>query len=1107
MIVTSLLVIGPGAASAESVPFSFPTSYHQPAVPANVGVKGSAGLPVPVSSIGPRVTNGAIAFSWPATQPASTTLSGTVYNGTTSATANDVAIAAYNATTAAWASAQTGSAGTYSLTLPRGNWEIYVNGTTSYIGVLRRIDPTASSFTLNLVRLPFSDQSSAVSNLPAGTQSTQTTVIGPYGPQPEIEVQLVNESPTPHTILANTWTGTYGTANFTALSASYTYGIQIDGYSMNLSSDASRYWYTNQSFTLAAISSNPSTTVYLAGYNSVLTAGTQQGGLSGYSTPTTGSFAFTLAATTEPVWINGTVQIISGAAGLSATGIPSLAYTVSDNGGTGLHNRHIYFEDDTFFLNGTWGYFGYVDSSGNPSSGYIPSSWTFINDLFVVETPAYSPFVGAGQYTNLTMQNCEIIGATTNGPASYAPEPAVNNAWINSTYVKSLVSPNGGQLLAQAVFYSQNSTFAGNQIITSASIAGALYANGMGNWRYFHGFSAIGGAVFKSDNISSSDFTLGGVVTMSNTSAANSVIILGTDLSGQFGWANDSRFRYDNFSADSSFNTWGGAVIQAGLVLGATSHTDVNDTMYYLSELTTGTVDGYVSSQYLWRDTNNTWNDDYFHDGLHAGGIFFVSDYSIVENSTIWGNYSYSTLISLDYTSFPGCSSDQHFEHSIYSHDAFVGCVGNELQVADPYVLLTNDSFTSEDYPSQMLSFMSPLGHDSMYDCSMTDLTLNLTWDEMALGPGHGGSGGVVYIYAPGPFNGGNLTISHTYFGPLPNAPPYEHSATGYPDTTLEAFAQYVDVFDNAKWGGNITSNYFSAAFAWSNQTATGVSDGTWNFEAFPLYLGSEGHKQVAGYNITGNTFPGAYTPGTALFFGVLYAGTSWGATAIGDNTLGYLVPGSYFAIATDNLGGLSVAQSIGTAGGISSFVGYLTGTFNGYAFSVWGSTQWSLWYGTPFAYPGESPLLVTPNGYYMGTGENFTWNGYNYSASVEPTSIEIGVNSTRAPRLTVAFSGLNVGEAYALEEYNSSSGALINGPANHYVYPTSQGWVNTTYDPATMPTDPTVFVLDPTNSLGAIAGGTGSFVLLLATAGGVILLGTAFGAYLMATNRREDGP
>ena len=153
------------------------------------------------------------------------------------------------------------------------------------------------------------------------------------------------------------------------------------------------------------------------------------------------------------------------------------------------------------------------------------------------------------------------------------------------------------------------------------------------------------------------------------------------------------------------------------------------------------------------------------------------------------------------------------------------------------------------------------------------------------------------------------------------------------------------------------------------------------------------------------------------------------------------------------------------------------------------------------------SPVVSYQNGLVAGGQPNFLWSGFNYSEKVEPLSVQLGVNSTRAPPITVAFGGLSAGEPYTIAEYNSSSGVEINGPQNNYVYPSSDGWINVTYNPATMPTDPTDFVLDAANSIGAIAGGSGSFVLILATAGGVIMLGTAFGAYLVATNRREDGP
>ena len=152
------------------------------------------------------------------------------------------------------------------------------------------------------------------------------------------------------------------------------------------------------------------------------------------------------------------------------------------------------------------------------------------------------------------------------------------------------------------------------------------------------------------------------------------------------------------------------------------------------------------------------------------------------------------------------------------------------------------------------------------------------------------------------------------------------------------------------------------------------------------------------------------------------------------------------------------------------------------------------------------TPVVGYQVGLSAGPEPPFKWDGFNYSEQVGAFQIELGANSSNAPSITASFGGLNVGESYAYTIYNATSGTPVSGPQNNYVYPTIAGYVNLTYNPATMP-GLVVFVLDPSNSIGAIAGGEGSFVLLLAAAGGVILLGTAFGAYLVATNRREDGP
>jgi hypothetical protein len=87
------------------------------------------------------------------------------------------------------------------------------------------------------------------------------------------------------------------------------------------------------------------------------------------------------------------------------------------------------------------------------------------------------------------------------------------------------------------------------------------------------------------------------------------------------------------------------------------------------------------------------------------------------------------------------------------------------------------------------------------------------------------------------------------------------------------------------------------------------------------------------------------------------------------------------------------------------------------------------------------------------GPQPNFEWKGYNYSESVEPTYIQVGVNSSKAPSIGLQFQGI-AGALYDIEIFNN--GSLIS---SYQESATSLGVLNATYNPATMPLDPIFYV------------------------------------------------
>ena len=99
------------------------------------------------------------------------------------------------------------------------------------------------------------------------------------------------------------------------------------------------------------------------------------------------------------------------------------------------------------------------------------------------------------------------------------------------------------------------------------------------------------------------------------------------------------------------------------------------------------------------------------------------------------------------------------------------------------------------------------------------------------------------------------------------------------------------------------------------------------------------------------------------------------------------------------------------------------------------------------------TPTISYSNGLVGGHQPNFIWKGYNYSESVEPTYIQVGVNSSKAPSIGLQFQGI-AGALYDIEMFNN--GSLIS---SYQESATSSGVLNATYNPATMPLDPIFYV------------------------------------------------
>ena len=258
-------------------------------------------------------------------------------------------------------------------------------------------------------------------------------------------------------------------------------------------------------------------------------------------------------------------------------------------------------------------------------------------------------------------------------------------------------------------------------------------------------------------------------------------------------------------------------------------------------------------------------------------------------------------------------------------------------------------------------------------------------------------------------------TISNNIFDPV------EHLANS--SLVNAAIPSSTDIITYTAKEVNITGNYFldsnnvtKPIFIASNYNGTEHVPFTTNINGNHIYMG-----RFPGYpdQILSTSTSGNYT----------YLSYVIPRPGISPPTVNYEGTGTY----------MYLSSSIDTpAGGIPG-----TSNFTPYVF-------------TPDVIDNGNSLMISyANGYAGGPQPNFTWKGYNYSESVEPTYIQVGVNSSKAPNVTLQYNNLYKKTLYIAYIY--TNGVIYKDWAFNS---NSSSTYNVTYDPATMPLDPTIVVI-----------------------------------------------
>ena len=1104
MLTTTLAIWGSGTASAQAPPLQFPYSYGIPAPPSGVGAQGPVGLTVPISSVGATGTAGAVGPIGPPTgqygnggtmQAPAATLTLTVYNGTAAShTASaDQSVTLVNATTGDSQAATTSASGAATFSTTAGYYLLTITASSpaSYVNYTGVIYVSAPATALTRYLLPSTDSTITVGNGPSSAlQSVYVTIATPvsnwygYPRATQIAVNLLNQS-SGDALLGTGSTLANGTVVFAHVDNAFDYQVTIIGY--NNSFDNVYYGYQNSTQSLGSPGGHLYAWLFTI-YGVSSTTGTVTGTAIGAP--------WNLGADTS---VAGGTTYLYGPFGGSTE-----SYTLTLSGGT-----TVWFD-------------GY---DSNPH--VCPGSITIQNET-IINIATGATLLACSNAAVVKITDSTIFGSFIDDASVRVGEIGFISpyGWVNDSYLVGETNAQWPGSTSHVTLSIDNSDITRFGYRFEQDIRGVL-----GMWQpgpacscTFSNVSALEvGAEFAHDTFSSGAFRF---------------------------YQNDTNLSYDSFVNDTiQFYSYGDG----------TAGSSYGDTIWETTSVNTTWLDGPVNSPYI-----NPARGTY---GLVAKrSTFTISEPSGLNYDTqlfgpgspplfstkysvgVLGDYygdafgvggTGGTNLSFDVIQYalpnmaqelgglPGASLYQDYINANISDAQLVQWLHPETDASAP----SQGFIDTPELPITNGTTVRSCDVVGEFDFMPQNNTLiasdAFSWNNWA----------PVSIDNNGIWVGNNNTISNDTFGTyLQNRSQFVRTGiinadgsinaiglmtpgsdgvvgmTGAGYSSYSRYSLYHDTFDTIVTGQNATSEIgpYISTVDWclfDNRLPSGPTS-TWaDPQSFDLALAASSKSSSTVehdwfLNLSNQTaaFDIASTSATLGDLHYYYSTLGTGGSDVPAMS-------NYINSARTQLVYGVVAGSYPTAP-LAQLVSNTSRSIVWTNSSAGQMVNGPIWVVSPDVTASASEASVAyQNGLVAGPQPNFFWHGYNYSESVEPLYAEIGVNSTKAPSLTVAFGGLSVGEPYALSEYNSTSGGLINGPANQYVYPTLHGWINVTYNPATMPTDPTEFVLSAANSIGAVAGGAGSFVLLLAAAGGVILLGTAFGAYLMATNRREDGP
>lgn len=1008
--------------------FSFPYSYGTPTIPSTIGAEGLQGLTVPLSSIGNQnPTPGPTGIVGPVNSPynpnlpgTSATLSLTVKNGTTSSSVVAVSqqVAAVNVTTGLWVHGVTSVSGTVSLAVTAGWWGIEVNASNpadfisfDTYSAIHVASPTTS---MTIYLLPTSEGVANVGNGPPATMTLSIWVTSGLGPQDVIYIENHSAGGGPGGTGARmTYCVTLSnrSCEFTNVNTAYTYDFYRLGYS-NLQSGFAQY-IANVSIGIETYSNGQTHSTLEFGSTSDINGWwSSTASVTGSSFPSGNNTGFSDNA--PSYWSLGANTIVTGGISHVSSSIVLNGHSLTfDNGtvffnstihGGDVYTGHIHFNNETvYFEMPPWTYSypsnALVQLNTGPG-GY--DVFDAVHSNLYLGQEGDSNVVPHVNNSNIAFANVQDGEGLTEGQPSYANDVFINASWGDV--------PN---LTRSDVF---NSTLVSNY------------------WTHLP-------IQLTDDYVINSTIEPGnqGVaiehVTVSNCTIVNPQGFLVNYRNGPIPAASSGSVTYTTFESapeprDSHWyilhpetmvlsvtNVSYSSFLFSTVGLGAS-----NATLQYGQN--TSVYDDYINNTYTEAQIEANWPTNYqYADWVnyyprHLWALYgFYNANDTVKNSLIDAE-SYGTFS-------PGYldGNNIHISHVLW--DGMLAEI--QLFQANRGVTITgfkldNSTFTGQYWSGSLNSFIpcyvytsgcnTPYGVATIADLGPLYGTVSHV-SFMSWMPGNG---------APADFglNYGNVTIEDCLFEPFQlsgpnggvNTPSAAHQAQPWSEYIATETQMNLTVKDNWFLGLN---DYVRPFFFQTGSRYVILDDNRYFISPAPLqpYVTvslDTANASIGGYyflakgnveppHISEDMLPVFNTTETLLCHQSQTGGCDFSAIA--------------YAFAPD----VNISTNIAT-------VGY-------------------------------------QNGLVGGPQPNFLWHGYNYSEQVEPGIVELGVNSSRAPVVSIVLSGLTPGKSYTSYRY-TPSGSLLSQSSPMTANAT--GAITDTYNPATMP-DPTVFFVNNSSS------------------------------------------